>query len=67
MGDNRDNGAFCDNAVIHYYPLSPFIAKCSVNLRDGSRIVLRAVLLDEDAANKFLRRFCVPVKTIIHM
>lgn len=66
MGEDRENGTFCDNAVIHYYPLSPYIAKCSVNLRMGDKIVLRAVLRDEDAANSFLRSFCVPVKTVVH-
>ena len=67
MGENRENCTFCDNAIIHYYPLSPFIAKCSVSLRVGEKIVLRAVLRDEDAAKAFLRGFCVPAKTIVHM
>jgi hypothetical protein len=67
MGENRKKSAFCDNAIIHYYPLSPFIAKCSVNLRMGEKIVLRVALRDEDAAKAFLRGFCVPAKTIVHM
>ena len=69
MEKGGGNRVFCDNAVIHYYPLSPFIAKCSVNLRAGEKIVLRAVLRDEDAAKAFLRgRFCdIPARTVVHM
>lgn len=57
-----------DNAVIHYYPLSPFIAKVGLNLRDGNRIVLQTALKDEESARRFLReRFAdIPVRTITH-
>ena len=57
-----------DNAVIHYYPLSPFIAKAGLNLRCGSNIMIQTALKDEDAAHSFLAsRFPdIPVKTIVH-
>lgn len=57
-----------DNAVIHYYPLSPFIAKVGLNLRCGDRIVLRTALKDEESALRFLReRFAdIPHRTITH-
>ena len=59
---------FCDNAVIHFYPLSPFIGKCSVNIRKGEKIVLRVVMRDEPSAHGFLARaFCgIPTHTIVH-
>ena len=57
-----------DNAIIHYYPLSPFIAKVGVNLRSGNRIAFQIALKDEESAHRFLReRFAdVPVRTIVH-
>ena len=56
-----------DNAVIHYYPLSPYIAKVEVNLRWGTKIVTSAVLKDHEAAARFLERFPdITVKTITH-
>ena len=56
-----------DNAVVHYYPLSPYIAKVQVNLRCGAKIVTSAVLKDHEAAARFLERFPdVPVRTITH-
>jgi hypothetical protein len=62
-----ENTVLYDNAVVHYYPLSPWIAKAEVNVRCGSKIVFRAVLRDLEAAGVFLRRFPeIPVKTITH-
>lgn len=57
-----------DNAIIHYYPMLPYIAKADVHLRYGSKIVLKAVLRDDDAAMDFLRRRFpdVPARTITH-
>lgn len=57
-----------DNAVIHYYPLSPFIEKVGLNLRCGNTIVLQTALKDEESAHRFLReRFAdIPVRTITH-
>ena len=63
-----ENQTFCDNAIIHYYPLSPYVAKCDLHLRRGNSIVLRTCLRDDDVAKEFLRtHFCgVPAKTIVH-
>lgn len=56
-----------DNAIIHYYPLSPYIAKIQVNLRCGTKIVTSAVLKDHEAATRFLNGFPgVKVKNIVH-
>jgi hypothetical protein len=56
-----------DNAIIHYYPLSPYIAKVQVNLRRGTKIVASAVLKDHEAATRFLERFPgVEIKNITH-
>lgn len=56
-----------DNAVIHYYPLSPYIAKVQVNLRCGAKIVTSAVLKDHAAAVLFLTRFPnITAKVITH-
>lgn len=57
-----------DNAIIHYYPLSPFICKVQVNIRCSSKVCLRVPLKDEDAAAVFLfERFPeLPIRTIIH-
>ncbi len=57
-----------DNAIIHWYPLSPFVAKVGLNLRDGNRVVLQATLKDEQTAQDFLRsRFPdIPYRTITH-
>lgn len=45
-----------NNAIIHYYPLSPFVAKASVNLRWDNKIALRAVLRDDEACRDWLAR-----------
>ena len=57
-----------DNAVLHYYPLSPWIAKAEVNLRAGNKIVMRAVLRDDETGKRFLReRFAdIPYRVIVH-
>ncbi len=57
-----------DNAVLHAFPHSPWIAKCAVNVRQGKKIVLRAVLRDEKAARAWLARVFPDIncKLIIH-
>lgn len=56
-----------DNAIVHYYPLSPYIAKIQVNLRCGTKIIASAALKDHEAATRFLSRFPgVEVKNITH-
>lgn len=57
-----------DNAVLHYYPASPWIAKVAINLRQGKRIVLRVVLKDHLVAVRYLSAHFpgVPVKLIDH-
>jgi hypothetical protein len=56
-----------DNAIIHYYPLSPYIAKIQVNLRCGTKIIASAALKDHEAATRFLSRFPgVEAKIITH-
>lgn len=56
-----------DNIVIHFYPYSPWIVKCGVNIRIGKKIVLRAVLKDLQAVARFLERFPgIPCKLITH-
>ena len=58
---------FCDNAIVHLYPSSPFVAKCAVHLRKGKKIVLRVVLRDQYAAADYLcRHFPVHMRTIVH-
>lgn len=59
---------FCDNAVLHYYPGSPYLARCSVSIRAGKKIVLRAVLRDVSAAREWLERIYpgIPKRVIIH-
>ena len=59
---------FCDNAVLHYFPASPFCARCSVNLRDGKKIVFNAVLRDTTAAQDWINRTFpgIRVKIIVH-
>lgn len=59
---------FCDNAVLHYFPTAPFCARCAANLRDGKKIVLRAVLRDTTAAINWIDRAFpgVAVKIIVH-
>ena len=58
-----------DNAILHYYPLSPYIAKAEVNLRFGSKIVLRVVLRDDEVAAKWMQDHfsAVPMRRIVHM
>lgn len=45
-----------DNVIIHYWPGSPCIAKCAVNLRQGNKIVFRLALKDLVAVNSWLSR-----------
>ena len=45
-----------DNVIIHYYPNTPCIAKCGVNLRMENRIVFRLALKDLVAVNSWLAR-----------
>ena len=55
-----------DNAIIHYFPLSPFIAKAQVNLRCGSKILMRVPMKDADAAAVWLFEHFpeLPIRTI---
>ena len=57
-----------NNVIIHYYPATPYIAKCNVHLRQGKKIVFRIVLKDPAAAGNWLMRnnYYKPVKTIVH-
>ena len=57
-----------DNAIVHYYPLSPYIPKIQINLREGAKIKLSVVLKDHAAAAGYLARCFpgVPVKLIDH-
>lgn len=57
-----------DNAVIHYYPLSPYIVKAAINLREGEKIVLRICIRDTNAALDYLSRRWpeLPARTITH-
>lgn len=58
-----------DNIVIHYYPESPYIAKCSVNLKRGKKIVEKACLKDLTAVNNWLVRtefYKLPYRIIVH-
>lgn len=56
-----------DNIVIHFYPYSPWIVKCGVNMRIGKKIVFRTCLSDLHAAACFLQRFPdIPAKLITH-
>lgn len=59
---------FCDNAVLHYYPGSPYLARCSVSIRAGKKIVLQAVLRDTRAAREWLKRSYpdMPYRVIVH-
>lgn len=68
MEKNKDVLSLCDNAIVHFYPNSPCVAKCSVNLRRGNRIVLRLVLRDQYAAYEYLnnRIHLYRHKTILH-
>lgn len=63
-----ENYAFCNNAIIHYYPLSPYAEKCDLHLYRGNSIVLRTCLRDDDMAKEFLcAHFCgIPTRTIVH-
>ena len=58
-----------DNAVLHYYQDSPYIVKAAVNLRNGSKIMLRLVLRDNEACEKYLNAHFpdIPRKHITHM
>lgn len=56
-----------DNAIVHLYTESPYVAKCSVNLRRGEKIVLHVVLRDQYAAAQYLSAHGYPrTKTIVH-
>lgn len=59
---------FCDNAVLHYYPGSPYLARCSVSIRVGKKIVLQVVLRDTIAAKNWLKRVYpgMPYRVIVH-
>lgn len=45
-----------NNVIIHYWPESPLIAKCAVNLRQDNKIVFRLALADLAAVNRWLAR-----------
>lgn len=45
-----------NNIIIHYYPNSPAVVKCGVNLRIGNKIVLRTALKDIYAVNNWISR-----------
>ena len=57
-----------DNVIVHYYPLSPFIAKAEVNFRYGKKIVLRSCMKDVDASLALVSRLYpdVEVRVITH-
>jgi len=57
-----------DNIVIHYYAMSPAIAKVGVNLRQGKKIVFQTALKDLDAARAWIDRVFPGVKArvIVH-
>ena len=58
-----------NNAIIHYYPLSPFVAKAKINLRWDDKIVFDAVLRDDEACRDWLARQGwqdLKTKTIVH-
>ena len=57
-----------DNAVIHCYPGSPYIAKCAVNFRKGDKIVMRIVMKDRCAAVNYIvsHKMLIPFKTRVH-
>ena len=62
---NRDE---INNAVAHYYPASPYMAKAALHLRHGSRIVYRIPLCDEQAVKNYLeqRGMSIGVKKVVH-
>lgn len=45
-----------NNVIIHYYPLSPFIAKAQINFRWDSRITFSLTMLDDEACRNYLKR-----------
>ena len=57
-----------DNAVIHNYPASPYVAKTLINIREGKRIRWDVVLRDLDTARKYLEKHFpgIPIKVITH-
>ena len=57
-----------DNAVLHYFPESPWIVKCAVNVRRGKKIVFRVVLRDVSVGEKWLARVYpgIPSRVIVH-
>ncbi len=42
-----------DNVIVHLFPDSPYIIKCSVHLRHGKRIIERFALKDLAAWNMY--------------
>ena len=57
-----------DNAIIHYCPMSPWIVKTGLYLRNGKTIVLRLALKDEAVCRRVLSEHYpdIPVKVITH-
>lgn len=57
-----------NNAIIHFCPDSPFIAKALVNIREDKKIVLRFVVKDVQAARACLGRSYpdIPVRVFTH-
>ena len=58
-----------NNAVIHLYPDSAYIARAAVSLRRGKKIVVSYVMRDAAAALDHIRRAGlegIPVKYIQH-
>ena len=57
-----------NNAVIHNFPSSDYVAKSSLNLRYNKQILLRLCLRDEESIRKYLNKHfpTIPVKTINH-
>ena len=50
------HGKTVNNATVHYYPKSPWIAKATVNFRQGSKIIYSFVLRDLEAAREYFQR-----------
>ena len=68
MVNTKNAGDFCDNAIVHFYPNSPYIGKCCLHLRSGNRIVLRLVLRDQYTAYEYLNNVIrlYRHRTIVH-
>ena len=62
-------GTKIDNAIIHYSPISPFIAKAKLNLYCKDKLVYSLVLRDDDVCRDWLARQglqSLNTKTIVH-